>query len=156
MAEVLFRARAEEAGLGIATSSSGTWAIDGEPATEGAVEAMRVRGIDLRPHRSRPFDPDEAREADLIVAMTSVHLREIEKALPGSARKTLLLKEISQLRPAGRSTAPARVEALLDSPRPKWVRKLDLDDPMGLPLRAYERCADELESGIRELIGFLV
>jgi protein-tyrosine phosphatase len=157
MAEALLRARGDERGAALRISSSGTWAIDGEPATDGAVAAMETRGIDLSFHRSKPFDPDRGRDADLIVAMTSVHLREIEAALPGSIVKTRLLKELHQLPGpdedgGGGDTPIARLHGLLQAPRPPWVRSLDLDDPMGLPFGAYEVCAAELERGIERLL----
>ena len=154
MAEVLLRARAAERGLDLTVSSSGTWAIDGEPATEGAVEAMRTRGIDLTAHRSRPFEPDLGREVDLIVAMTSVHLREIAAALPGSSGKTRLLKELGQLE-TGVASGSDVLAVLLAAERPTWVRSLDLDDPMGLPFHAYEVCAAELEKGIDRILEIL-
>jgi protein-tyrosine-phosphatase len=161
MAEVLLRHAAEDAGLNLEVTSSGTWAVEGEPATFGAVEAMRARGIDLTAHRSRPFDPDEGRNSDLIIAMTSVHLREVDAAMPGSATKTRLMKEVAQLAPevaAGSDgeTPAARLEGLLAAPRPRWLRRHDLDDPMGLPQGAYDFCAGELEAGVGLLVDFLV
>jgi protein-tyrosine phosphatase len=157
MAEALFEWAATARGLEAQVSSSGTWASAGEPATEGAVQAMRERGIDLGPHRSRPFDPAEGRGADLIVAMTSVQLREIEAILPGSSHKTRLLKELGEIEVPGTSGTPAgRLARLLAAPRPTWVRALDLDDPMGLPQGAYEVCAGELERGVAALLGHLV
>ncbi|MEA2460282.1 MAG: ribose 5-phosphate isomerase, partial [Actinomycetota bacterium] len=157
MAEVLMREASSRHNDAIEATSSGTWAIDGEPATDGAIVAMRARGIDLTLHRSRPFTAEEGRGADLIIAMTSVHLREIEAALPGSSSKTRLIKELSELRAEGPApaTGPARLAALLDAPRPPWVRRLDLDDPMGLPFYAYERAAAELEAGIDSLLRHL-
>ena len=153
MAEVLLRARAAERGVDVTVTSSGTWAVDGDPATEGAIEAMRPRGIDLMAHRSQPFDPDVGREVDLIVAMTSVHLREIAAALPGSSQKTRLLKELGDLQTGGAS--PDALDRLLAAERPTWVRSLDLDDPMGLPFHAYEVCAAELEKGIDRILELL-
>lgn len=155
MAEALMATAAEREGFDIEVTSSGTWAIDGEPAAEGAIEAMRGRRIDLTTHRSRPFDAAEGRESDLIVAMTSVHLREIEAAMPGSAAKTRLLKELTEITFDGGPTSAARLDALLQAPRPTWVRRFDLDDPMGLPLGAYEFCAGELEGGVERLIDVL-
>ena len=37
-------------------ASSGTWAYEGSPATEAAVDTMRSRGIDAGSHRSRPVE----------------------------------------------------------------------------------------------------
>jgi protein-tyrosine phosphatase len=155
MAEALLRARSDERGFSLRISSSGTWAVDGEPATEGAIAAMESRGIDLSFHRSKPFEPNRGREADLIIAMTSVHLREIDAALPGSPVKTRLLKELHELDVDEDGTPAARLHSLLESPRPPWMRSLDLDDPMGLPFGAYEVCAAEIDRGIERLLDLL-
>jgi protein-tyrosine phosphatase len=138
-------------------SSCGTWGLAGEPATDLAVDVLRDRGIDASAHLARDLDPGEIEEADLVIAMTSVHLREIEKAAPHASHKVRLLKEIAELTPALTPGGPPaqRLAALLAADRPRWRRELDLDDPMGLPRGVYERCAEEVEAGVSRLILLL-
>ena len=157
MAEVMLRAELKKRGCaGVNVASCGTWAGAGYEATSQAVEVMSGRGIDLAAHRSRPLDPEEVLEADIVVAMTSVHVGEILEAAPQASNKVIMLKEIGAIAlTAPDAEARARVAELLGADRPEGRRGLDLDDPMGLPSSAYERCASELEAGIAALADVL-
>lgn len=152
MAEALLRHALQEAGCeGIEVASSGTWAMSGNPTTQEAAEALAALEIDLSAHRSRPWDPQEVFDADLVVAMTSVHVREILSIVPQAAPKVVLLKELAEIEPQQipqGSTSEERLQALLQGKRPKRKRHHDLDDPMGLPLSAYQRAVTELQAGI--------
>ena len=154
---VLRRVLSERACGGIEVASAGTWADSGLHATSEACAVVADRGMDLTPHRSRPLDLAELRTADLVIAMTSVHLREIASLDSESARKTLLLKELAELSfdepPSG--DRRSRLERVLAAKRPEWRRALDLDDPMGLPRASYERCLDEIERGVDALATVL-
>lgn len=140
---------------GIDVASAGTWGGVGYPATSDAVDVLAARQIDLATHRSRPVDEEELAEADLVVAMTSVHLQEIEAIRPGTRAKTVLLKEVAEIAEGDVPDPRGRLRSLLEARRPEPRRALDLDDPMGLPQSAYERCAGELEAGVRALADVL-
>ena len=157
MAEALMRAELDGRGCRLVeVSSAGTWATQGYGATGEAIDVLNRLGIDLAAHRSRPLEAEQLKDADVVVAMTSVHLREIERIDPGAKAKTLLLKEIVEIAWEGyASDAVGRLGLLLAGRRPDPRRALDLDDPMGLPLVAYERCARELRAGIRALADIL-
>jgi protein-tyrosine-phosphatase len=157
MAEALMRAELEDRGCELVeVTSAGTWASDGYGATGDAIEVLSAYGIELAGHRSRAVEAAHVEAADLVVAMTSVHLREIERLDPRARAKTLLLKEIVEIAWEGDASDMAgRLALLLAGTRPKPRRELDLDDPIGLPLRAYERCARELRAGIRALADIL-
>lgn len=132
--------------------SRGTWAGFGNPATREAIDALDELGIDLRPHRSQPLIEEDLAEADLIVAMTSVHLRELDKLDPESKPKVVLMKEIEEVVVDGYDgDAVARLKTFLAGKRPEPRRSLDVDDPIGLPLTAYQRCVRELRAGIEAL-----
>lgn len=158
-AEVLLKSALDRLGCeGIEAASVGTWAYPGSPATPEAVDTMRRRGIDLSEHRSRPVEQAELSATDLIVVMTSVHEREIRMLAPDVMDKVVLLKELPEfdLRDLPSSgTRGERLGALLALPRPERRRALDVDDPMGLPSGAYERCAGELSAGIEVLADVL-
>lgn len=160
MAEGLFKDLVSRAGIeDVTVSSSGTWGLTGEMATPPARQVMEARGVDITSHRARELDPKEVEEADLVVAMTSVHLREISKAAPAAIRKTFLLKELAEMEmPPQADGGPRaeRIRALLETPRPRWRRELDLDDPMGLPHGVYERCGQEIEAGVNRLFDLLL
>ena len=97
--------------------------------------------------------------ADIVVVMTSVHEREVLEVSPGAAPKLVLLKELAEMRAAAGSLdgsdAGARLKRLLDAARPERRRALDVDDPMGLPVTAYQRCAKELKAGVEALAEVL-
>lgn len=159
MAEALMRYTLAQRGCnGIRVSSVGTWANEDSPAMPEAVELLSSRGIDLSRHRSRPVDAEELATADVIVVMTSVHVREIRTAHPDVLPKVLLLKELAEIAPnpdVGTGTPGDRLRGLLTGTRPESRRSLDLDDPIGLPIGAYERCADDLQRGIDVLVNAL-
>ena len=157
MAEALMRAELAGRGCGsVEVSSAGTWARDGDGASSHAVEVLSAYGVDVAGHRSRGLDASQLEAADLVVAMTSVHLREIERIDPRARAKTLLLKEIVEIAWEGEAAdVPGRLVLLLAGRRPEPRRALDLDDPIGLSLGAYERCAQELRAGVRALADIL-
>ncbi len=159
MAEALLRDRLARQGCtGVEVASVGTWAFYGREATTEAIETLRKKGIDLTPHRSRAVALDELRAADVIVAMTSVHVREITSLAPDLADRVVLIKELAEIEPAAiaaNADASARLGALLTGRRPAPRRALDVDDPMGLPLGAYERAFGEIEMGVEVLVDAL-
>jgi protein-tyrosine-phosphatase len=128
----------------------------GNDASADAISVLEARGLDLSAHRSRSMVIEELDSADLIVAMTSVHVREILALSPGVEPKVRLLKELEKLTPeVTADTAAERLAGMLAAARPRRRRALDVDDPMGLPISTYERCVSELEIGIRALADVL-
>ena len=158
MAEVLLRAELERRGCTeIEVASAGTWAGFGNPAQPEAQEVVRNRGIDLEAHRSRPVDPTELEEADLVVAMTSVHVRELRQLSEEVGTKMVLMKEFAEMEVEESASGALgdRLSTLLAGKRPTPRRALDLDDPMGLPVFAYERAAKEIDAGVQRLADLL-
>jgi protein-tyrosine-phosphatase len=153
MAEQLLRHRAAEAGWGdLETYSAGTWATDGSPATEEAREVLLGAGVEGggESHRSQTLTREMVEDSDVVVAMTSVHLREIESVAPGSKKKVFLMKEIAELGDPGRG-----VDELLAAGRPEWRRALDLDDPMGFGIGTYRSCFRDITTGVEGLVSWL-
>jgi len=96
--------------------SAGTGAATGFPATEFAVEASRIWNCDLSEHRSQPLTETLIEESDLILAMTTSHLRELIRLNPGAQHKYFLLKSFPDPNPEGEG----------------------VDDPIGMPLDYYK------------------
>jgi protein-tyrosine phosphatase len=136
----------------VEVESAGTWAENGFPASSGAQDVMRARGIDLSDHRSQPLETHHLGSADLVIVMTSVHVREVLDLEPTADRKTFMIKEFPELEPA---RSDGSVESILGGRRPHPRRSLDVDDPIGLPVMAYERCLRDLESGVAALLDVL-
>lgn len=158
MAEAILREELRQRGCeGIEVASAGTWADFGNRATPEALQVLSARGIEFTDHRSRPVQTDELAEADLVIAMTSVHLRELKALADEVGTKLVLMKELVEMEVAETSASdlPGRLANLLGGKRPEPRRALDLDDPMGLPVQAYERAAAEIELGVRHLVGLL-
>lgn len=130
MAEILMRGQlAEKLGChveelddkGIVVMSAGIAAAAGCPPAAEAVEVMRDRGLDLMRHEAQPLTEQLVRHADLIVTMTHSHMQAILDRWPEAAdRVAMLLPE-----------------------------RADVADPIGQPIGAYRRCAEQLETGVR-------
>jgi tRNA threonylcarbamoyl adenosine modification protein (Sua5/YciO/YrdC/YwlC family) len=107
--------------------SAGTAAMAGGKASPEAVSVMTERGLDLTAHESQPLGERLVRFSDLILTMTRGHREAILAQWP---------------------EAEPRIRVLCRS-------QGDVADPIGGPIQAYRRCAeqidDELESWLSEL-----
>ena len=128
MAEYLFRASMGP-DSGWRAASAGVAALEGRPASAEAVEALRERGIDLTPHRSRSLTQARVDSADLIVAMTEGHAREIQERFPAARDRVRRLTSFQ--------VAP---------------EEPDIPDPIGQSLFTYRRVRDRIESALADLI----
>lgn len=79
----------------LVAGSAGTALVDGLLAAPHAVRVMAEHGLDITPHRSRGFSAAAAAGADLILAMTTIHVGEILAATPDSRERTFLLSEFA-------------------------------------------------------------
>ena len=71
LAEVLARAR--YADLPLLFASAGTDAVAGQPASDGARDVARERGLDLSGHRSAPLDAAATAGAAWLIGLTRAH-----------------------------------------------------------------------------------
>jgi tRNA threonylcarbamoyl adenosine modification protein (Sua5/YciO/YrdC/YwlC family) len=129
MAELLMRQRLakhkscrpeELEDKGFIVRSAGIAAASGCPPAAEAVTVMHEHGLDLTSHETQPLTEQMVRHADLILAMTSGHLSTIVGRWPDAADRTMLL--------------------LPD--------QADVADPIGSPVDAYRRCAEQLKLGV--------
>ena len=158
MAEALLKQKLAQRGCAdIEVASAGTWADPGRHATPEALQVLAERGIPFEDHRARPVELQELAEADLVVAMTSVHVRELKAMADEVGTKLLLMKEIVEVEVGDQQLdePAARLANLLQGKRPEPRRALDVDDPMGLPVGAYQRAAGEIEAGVDRLVDLL-
>ena len=97
MATALIQHEIEKRGLAdqVSVESAGTFALKGYPASEGSVNAMAQRGLDISDHRARQLIASLVKEADIIVVMEERHRRSIFHTWPQALIKTLLLSELS-------------------------------------------------------------
>ena len=123
MAEVM--AREVLAGrAGVSVSSAGVSAVDGMPATEEAVEAMRELGLDLSGHRSRSLTREMVAEADQVYTLTASHRRAVLELVPEAEVK------VQRLESGG-----------------------DIADPVGGSLAMYRETAAQIRRGLEARLG---
>lgn len=162
MAEVLF-ARLARGAAGLVVGSAGLLP-GGQPASEGAVEVMAERGLDLSGHRSRTVDADLLDRADLVVAMAREHLRHVAITRRDAFGRTFTLKEAVR---RGRRVGPRQPGEAVSA----WAVRLaegrvtrdllgddptdDVADPIGQPVSIYRATALELEALVQTLVGLV-
>lgn len=132
MAEYILRHRLG-ADAGITVSSAGLMALDGAPASESSVRALKEWGMDASAHRSRMINADMVRSADRILVMTDMHRAELLRLYPEARGKVFLLKSFG---------VDGRTE--------------NIPDPIGLTLDVYRRVRDQIDEGISDLILYLM
>ncbi len=123
LAEKLGKSEDQLENAGFVVSSAGVSAFGGSPASEGAMQAMGRRGVDLSSHRSRPVTVELLLGAERIYAMTPEHRRAILDLAPGVAHKVRLLDADG-----------------------------GIADPIGGDPEAYEKCAAQIERAVARII----
>src|SRR6187455_749496 len=114
--------------------SAGLGAMDGQPPSAYAVQAMKEIGIDISRQRSRMLTADLVQQADYIFGMTHSHVDTVTLLYPQAAEKTFLLREFDDT---------------LDT------FEKDISDPIGGSYDVYLNCRDQIEQGIASLMRFL-
>jgi protein-tyrosine-phosphatase len=129
IAEAIAVREAAERGMhDVRSSSAGTSAWDGAPASDGALLVGIERKLDLSGHRSRQLSRELVSESDLILAMGPHHVERIE-ALGGEG-KTYLITDYAERSDEGRAIV----------------------DPFGGGLDIYRTTADDLERSIARVL----
>lgn len=136
MAEGLLRGMvaARAAGPRIEVSSAGVGAFDGQPPSRHSVTAMRDEGIDISALRSQSLTPDLVRRATHIFAMADSHRRAIHSLFPEAIEKTFVLREF-----------------IADD-----AFDLDVPDPIGMDLDAYERTRNLIKEALPSVLAFVL
>ena len=133
MAEGIFRQAIQGRG-NYRVGSAGIGAMEGQPPSAHAVEAVKELGIDITNQRSRMLSPALVAQADYIFGMTHSHVDTVMLLYPQAAEKTFLLREFDDT---------------LD-PFEK-----DISDPIGGSYDVYVNCRDQIEQGIVSLLRFM-
>src|SRR5712672_827196 len=114
--------------------SAGLGAMEGQPPSPYAVQAVKELGIDISGNRSRMLTPDLVRQADYIFGMTHSHIDTVMMLYPHASEKTFLLREFDET---------------LD------LFEKDISDPIGGSYQVYLNCRDQIEQGIPSLLRFI-
>jgi len=131
MAEGLFREMAAGR-VDIGVRSAGLSAFAGQPPSAHAVEVLADLGIDISGSRSKPLSAELIRDATCIMAMTRSHLESIQYLFPEVTEKVFLLREFE------------------DNPS-----SLDVSDPIGMSLEAYEITRDIIRRALPGILRFI-
>jgi protein arginine phosphatase len=95
LAEALARREVECRGwTAVSVVSAGTGAVEGGPASEGALTAAESVGLELSDHRSQPLTSELVESADLVLAMGVHHLAQVIEL--GGAEKAALLSTFAE------------------------------------------------------------
>ncbi len=132
MAEALLR-HALKGDSNYRVLSAGLGALDGQPATDTAVEVMAEIGIDLSHHVSQALRVPLVEQADFIFTMTRQQQDAIQTIYPMAAEKTFLLREFESSEVIGK----------------------DIADPIGQPIEIYRRTRDQIRSALPGLLEFV-
>ena len=114
--------------------SAGLGAMDGQPPSPYAVQAVKELGIDISGQRSRMLTPELVEQSDYILGMTHSHIDTVIMLYPMAAEKTFLLREFDET---------------LDH------FEKDISDPIGGSYDVYLNCRDQIEQGIASLLRFI-
>jgi len=117
---------------GLEVISAGVAAFPGDPASVNSVKALEKVGLDLRDHRSRPFDERHLETAKLILVMTEGHRAQILAHLDPVDVPILLFREL--------------LEGEHDP---------NVPDPYGANLDAYLETRDALAEAVPSIVNWL-
>jgi len=114
----------------VLVASAGIAAVEGEPASREAIQALAEMGIDLSGHRAAVLTAEALAQADLVLTMTAWHCRYVQELHPDEAHKVFTLADYAQ------------VEG-------------DIPDPIGQPLQTYRDTALRLKDLISKALDRL-
>ena len=137
MAEVVLRARLDDAGLGDRVVVDSTGVSDeehGNPIDPRARAALAARGYDVPRREARQVRAGDLADRDLVLAMTASHARALRRiaADDEAAGRVVMFRTFD---PAAPRVADRADEHLLD-----------VDDPWYGGPENFEQCLDEIEA----------
>lgn len=137
-------------------TTAGTHVIEGQPMSWRTRDAIKEAGFSVSPHRSHQLTDNDARSADLIVALAGEHVGYVRRQHNHAAARTATLKRLCQSldAPAGGEPLATRVEqlGLADVVLESWE---DVIDPAGGDLPEFVVCAEEIGGLIKQLAATL-
>ncbi len=112
--------------------SAGVASRTGEPASPHSVTALKKVGVDLKGHTSKPVTQELLDGAILVLCMTESHRDMIELTAEPVPERVHLFREFMGIK-----------------------GDLEIPDPYGLHLPAYEASRDEMVAAIPSIIAYL-
>jgi len=138
MAEGILKKMLKDNGIEtVQVSSAGIYSLENVPASPFAIQAARLRNVDLSSHRSRQLSQKLVEETDLLLVMSQEHIEYIKRADPKAQDKTYLLKVFPQLPPRSNEDQDPGV--------------LFIKDPIGCSLEDYDCSFLEIKKEIKRI-----
>ncbi len=134
MAEGLFRKAIEERD-DFTVGSAGVAAYKGSSASPETLSILKKRGASLDGFKSRPVTDALLKQATHVFAMTEGHLAMLEARFSDHADKFYLVREFSGISDKRQG--------------------IDVPDPIGMGMGAYEEVAKVLEAAIPKIIAYV-
>ena len=122
----------------VAFESAGTFACEGTPASPHAVEVIEEIGLDIGKHKAQQFTKELAEWADIILAMETGHIEEMEAMAPEAEDKMHTLLGYA----AGIKGYPGGKE-------------YDITDPYRDPIEDYRETRDQIKAAVDMVLGKL-
>lgn len=120
MAEGLFRAMVDSVENEWIIGSAGTWTSDGQPVSDGTLQALAKKGILINEHQSRQVNSDLLKSYRLILTMEQGQKEALRIEFPEIANRVYLLSEMIG-------------------------QRFNVPDPIGGPQEEFDDTARELE-----------
>ena len=130
MACAVFNALAHDNGLPYVASSAGVAALKGRPMPDNAVEVLEEAGIQSETHRARQVSSEMLSGADLVLAMNSAHVAELQQL-----SENRLTRQIH--------TLPDYASGTVNG---------EISDPYGYPVTAYRACLRQLYEHVGRVV----
>ncbi|MEU6373853.1 low molecular weight protein-tyrosine-phosphatase [Streptomyces sp. NPDC046909] len=152
MAESVFRARVEEAGLGgtveVDSAGTGGW-HEGDGADPRTVSVLEEHGYDGA-HTARRFQSSWFARLDLVVALDHGHLKALRRLAPTpeDAAKVRLLRSYARPSPDHRPSTSAS-----HAPSEFSGDDLDVPDPYYGGMDGFEECLEMVEAASEGLLA---
>ena len=135
MAEGIMKKALHDNGIeGITVSSMGIHALEGNSATDYAIEVCRENGITIENHRSRPLIPEELKQSRLIFTMETVQIDYIDIFFPQVSDRLFML-----------ASWPIRK-----------TKKATIIDPVGRSLNMYRKTFQNLQIQVDRLLPEII
>jgi tRNA threonylcarbamoyl adenosine modification protein (Sua5/YciO/YrdC/YwlC family) len=130
MAEGLLKKILRDAGRSdVEVLSAGIAIISGYKATQETITLMQKEGIDVSGHFTRRINPEIIKKADIILVMEKMHESRVVELAPQAKNRVFLLKEFAKIEETS----------------------LDIEDPIGRPLVAYEQILYTIKQAIERV-----
>ncbi len=110
--------------MGYKVMSAGTMNVAGAPASDGALTACRLKGVDIGRHVSQHLTRSLVETSDVIFCMTQSHCEQVRLLSSDGGKKCSLL-----------------------------AKEAEIPDPIGQPQEFFNTCADIIETAVKTRIG---